>query len=56
MPQWCERRPHGVRRDARETLNRAIQTTKKRAFGFLSFDKFRVAVLFRSGPSVTPTT
>jgi transposase len=40
---------HRITNSASETLNSTIQMIKKRAFGFRSFDNFRVAILFRCG-------
>jgi transposase len=40
---------HRITNSASEALNSTIQMIKKRAFGFRSFDNFRVAVLFRCG-------
>ena len=40
---------HRITNSASEALNATIQMIKKRAFGFRSFDNFRVAILFRCG-------
>lgn len=40
---------HRITNSASEALNSTIQMIKKRAFGYRSFDNFRVAVLFRCG-------
>lgn len=40
---------HRITNSASEALNSTIQMLKKRAFGFRSFDNFRIAVLFRCG-------
>jgi transposase len=40
---------HRITNSASEALNSAIRMIKKRAFGFRSFDNFRVAILFRCG-------
>ena len=40
---------HRITNSASEALNSTIQMIKKRAFGFRSFDNFRVAILFRCG-------
>jgi hypothetical protein len=40
---------HRITNSASETLNSTIQMIKKRAFGFRSFDNFRVPILFRCG-------
>jgi transposase len=40
---------HRITNSASEALNSTIQMIKKRAFGFRSFDNFRIAVLFRCG-------
>jgi transposase len=40
---------HRITNSASEALNSTIQMIKKRAFGFRSFDNFRIAILFRCG-------
>jgi transposase len=40
---------HRITNSASEALNSTIQMIKKRAFGFRSFDNFRVAILLRCG-------
>jgi transposase len=40
---------HRITNSASEALNSTIQMIKKRAFGFRSFENFRVAILFRCG-------
>jgi transposase len=40
---------HRITNSSSEAINSTIQMIKKRAFGFRSFDNFRVAVLFRCG-------
>lgn len=40
---------HRITNSASEALNSTVQMIKKRAFGFRSFDNFRIAVLFRCG-------
>lgn len=40
---------HRITNSSSEALNSTIQMIKKRAFGFRSFDNFRVAILFRCG-------
>jgi len=40
---------HRITNSSSEALNSTIQMIKKRAFGFRSFDNFRIAILFRCG-------
>ena len=40
---------HRITNAGSEAINSVVQMLKKRAFGFRSFENFRIAVLFRCG-------